>query len=99
MQEMHAVLPSVVEGVSRAACEGGGVMARKGNRQAGFRVDLKLAESSGGAWIPYTSRNALIDLDFAVSLFQGLQRQGAAARVVEMPGEQIIQECEESKCK
>jgi len=71
-------------------------MSRKINRPAGFRVDLKLVT---GEWIPYTSRTALIDQDFAVSLWTGLQRQGAAARVVEMPSGKIIQECKEASCK
>jgi hypothetical protein len=63
-------------------------------RQAGYRVDLRLCT---GSWIPYTSRTALIDEDFAASLFRGLQRQGAAARVIKITdgAETIIQESED----
>jgi hypothetical protein len=62
-----------------------------------YRVDLKLVESSGGAWIEYTSLRRPVDLEFAMSLFRGLQRQGAGARVVEVETGNVVEECEEKK--
>jgi hypothetical protein len=70
-------------------------VARKA--KAGYRVDLKLCAESGGVWIPHTSKNDLVTLDFAVSIYQSLTRQGAGARVVEMPSGKIIEECQERK--
>jgi hypothetical protein len=92
MQEMHAVLPSLGEGVSRTACAGGGVMARKANQHAGFRVDLKLTTT--GTYIEYTSLKVPVTLEMTEALGRGLKRQGAAGRIVELPGARIVESWE-----
>jgi len=67
-------------------------MARKGNRQAGFRVDLKLTTT--GTYIEYTSLKVPVTLEMAEALGRGLKRQGAAGRIVEVPDEKIIESWE-----
>jgi hypothetical protein len=55
----------------------------------GYRVDLKLVT---GEWIEYTSLRVPVDLPMAEALGRGLKRQNAGGRVVEVPGEKIIEE-------
>jgi hypothetical protein len=64
-----------------------------------YRVDLKLCKSSGGGWIIYTAPKRPVDLDFAMSLFRGLQRQGAGARVVDVESGKVVDECGEKISK
>jgi hypothetical protein len=67
-----------------------GVLMARG--AVGFRVDLKLADSSGGGFIEYTAIKIPVTLEMAEALGRGLKRQGAAGRIVEVPGEKIVEE-------
>jgi hypothetical protein len=64
-------------------------MTRKTNRQAGFRVDLKLTTT--GTYIEYTSLKIPITLEMAEALGRGLKRQGAAGRIVRIPSQEVVE--------
>jgi len=67
------------------------MMKPKINRQAGFRVDLRLCT---GEWIEYTSLKVPVTLEMAEALGRGLKRQNAAGRIVELPGARIVESWE-----